>query len=209
MIRLSEDVHVLHGYTLADLDRMARAAMRDARAGVWSSRDRYQHGWDGIVDVLVGAGARPVAGYLIAAGRTEIERAGGVERHHHGLTTGMTAAPRHAIYWRDQSGPTPPAEERIVERLALAQIWATLSPDEREALTVLAVTNSQRGGAEMLGVHYMTVGKWVRRGRTAFLALWHEGETPSRLWRRDRRERRHDLAYTMAHSGTIRRGKRT
>ena len=29
----------------------------------------------------------------------------------------------------------------------------------------------------------------VRRARARFLALWHDGESPSRLWRVDRRDR--------------------
>lgn len=202
---MADDVHVMHGYYMSDLHRMAQAGVTAAAAVQADAHERHQTAWDGVVDALLDATDRPSAGLLVRAARHAVERAWGVERHHHGIASAGGLAPRHVIYWQALGAPSPSPERQVVERLALAQIWTTLGDSEREALTALAVMNSQRGAADMLGVHYMTVGKWVRRGRVSFLALWHEGETPSTLWRRDRRERTHDLAYTMARSGTIRR----
>lgn len=184
------DVHVLHGYYLPDLDRLARAGVRGARSGPGRADDWYRAAWDAIVDALVDAGTHPSEGLLVHAARYAVERAWGVERHHHGIASIGGPAPKFAVYWLGLSGPAPSPEERVVERVALGQIWAQLTDLDREALTVLAATNSMRASAALLDLRYHTYGERVRAARARALALWHEGETPSRIWRRDRRERR-------------------
>jgi hypothetical protein len=77
--------------------------------------------------------------------------------------------------------------------MTLAQIWPRLNDMDRQALTALATANSYTAAANMLGLEYQTFANRVRRARTRFLALWHEGETPSRIWRVDRRERTYEL----------------
>jgi hypothetical protein len=81
--------------------------------------------------------------------------------------------------------PTP--GELIRAGWALAQIWPRLTPATRDALTALATYDDYQRAAESLGLSYATFKSRISEGRRQFLALWHEGETPSRPWLRDRR----------------------
>ena len=90
-------------------------------------------------------------------------------------------------YWRHVAAPDNGPEEKITERLPLAQIWPSLRPVHREALAALAAHGVYQQAAQALGLPYTTFKSRISTARREFLALWHDGETPSRPWVRDRR----------------------
>jgi hypothetical protein len=100
---------------------------------------------------------------------------------------------------RPASGP----EDRVIERIALAQIWPCLRPAHREALLALAAHGDYGLAARALGKPYSTFKADISRARREFLKLWHEGEAPSRPWVRDRRAGpgtdMHSLTYFLRH----------
>jgi hypothetical protein len=98
--------------------------------------------------------------------------------------------PRFYAYWNPAHAPSP--EARVTERHALAQIWPLLRPSEQRALTALAMTGDYEKGAAAAGVATSTFHVLISTGRRRFLAAWHEHETPSRIWRTDRRVRSRD-----------------
>ncbi len=107
----------------------------------------------------------------------------------HGLAHDGTEGPGRNFerYWRAVARPADGPEERLVERLALAQIWPRLTSASRNALTALAVYDDHQRAAAALGISYKAFVSRISEGRSQFLALWHDGETPSRPWVRDRR----------------------
>jgi hypothetical protein len=94
-------------------------------------------------------------------------------------------------YWTSASAPAHSHEDHIVDRLALAQIWTALKPAHRQVLTALAEHEDRRRAERSLNMDPPAFTRALGRARRAFLALWHEGETPSQLWGYDRPGARH------------------
>ncbi|MEU9498212.1 hypothetical protein [Streptomyces sp. NPDC048196] len=181
----------LHGYTLTHLNRITRiAVLRGYLRASGTIADQLETAWHAIVENLCEAEHRPAPSQLIDTARAALSTAFRDELHHHGYVQTDVAAGREAMpafqrYWN------PPAssslEERVVERTALAQIWNQLAPSEQQALEALAATGDYQKAAAAVGKKQGTFNVLVRNGRLRFLAAWHDGEPPSRVWRTDRR----------------------
>lgn len=184
-----------HGYTLADLHGIARLAVHAAgrMAGDW--HDRYDTAWSAVAVALYEAEHWPPAHDLVYAGRVAIWAAVDDERHHAGYykrktigsEAGAGSSPAFQTYWLEFARTAPSPEPRTVESLALAQIWPTLTPGQRRCLAALATFDDYQSAAAALGVSKAAFVSLVATGRRRFLAAWHEGETPSRVWGCDRR----------------------
>jgi hypothetical protein len=181
----------LHGYTLTHLNRITRiAVLRGYLRTSGTIADQLETAWHAIVETLCEADQAPTAGELIDIARAAISAAYRSEMHHHGYIENNAAAGREAMpafqrYWNQPSGST--LEDRVVERTALAQIWDQLAPSEQQALEALAATGDYQQAAAAVGKKQGTFNVLVRNGRMRFLAAWHEGEEPSKVWRTDRR----------------------
>ncbi len=55
------------------------------------------------------------------------------------------------------------------------------------AFLALAAHNDYAKAAEAVGYPYSTFSYLISEARAEFFALWHQGETPSRIWATDRR----------------------
>lgn len=66
--------------------------------------------------------------------------------------------------------------------MALAQIWPRLNPMHRTVLAALAAHNDHARAAAALGISRRLFTHRLSQARQAFLTLWHEGESPSRVW---------------------------
>lgn len=181
-------VPVGHGYTLADLDRIAvRAA-----AGHWSRSGshsgRLAAAWSAAAEALCTTGCQPSLQDLYRAARDGIMRHVAEGRQFYGLSKGSGYTATTAAfegYWYQP--PLTGWEDAIVDRIALGQIWAAISPAHRRALSALADSGGDyRAAADSLGTTYATYRTRLGRARQAFRELWHEGEEPSRQWGRDR-----------------------
>ena len=185
------DAAPLHGYTLTHLNRITRiAVLRGYLRTSGTIADQLETAWHAIVETLCEADEAPTVGELIDAARTALSTAFRDELHHHGYVQTDVAAGREAMpafqrYWNQPTGST--LEDRVVERTALAQIWDQLNPSEQQALEALAATGDYLKAAAAVGKKPGTFNVLVRNGRLRFLNAWHEGETPSKVWRTDRR----------------------
>jgi hypothetical protein len=92
-------------------------------------------------------------------------------------------------FW--SSGVTPSPEDRVVDRLAVDQVLASLKHTYRDAITALALADDYAKGAELLGLNYTAFTARLSIARRQILTLWHEGETPHRVRRTDRRVESH------------------
>ncbi|MCW2899300.1 MAG: hypothetical protein JWO67_1565 [Streptosporangiaceae bacterium] len=194
----TQDVHTLrHGYNLADLDRLAKAACRRAK-GIRSLEFhvRYETAWSGIAEALCSAPEPPSPSELIAAGGKAINDEARAVVHHAGISE-HTWQPMagYERYWQYAGRPTPSPEVRVVEQLALWQIWYRLPEEHRSVFLALAAFGDPDAAAASLGMDYHRFTFLLSRARCAFLNCWHEGEKPSRLWRYTRRWRRDGLGH--------------
>jgi sigma-70-like protein len=201
---------VLHGWTLADLSDLAATVA--ARHRHWwpagDIADQHAAAWEGITWHLCEAQVPPARNDLLAAGLRSLAAHVAGERRHQGRgahNASANAGAKFSAYWDWHSAPAPDPAARITERLAVAQILPALTPRQREALTLLAAYGDYQDAAAAMGVATGTFEVHIKRARKAFLALWHEGETPSRQWRRDKRVfSRTPREAALAECGTMR-----
>ncbi len=198
------DRTALHGYTLTHLNRITRiAVLRGYLRAPGTIADQLETAWHAIVEALCEADEAPTTGELINMARAALSAAYRDELHHHGYVQNDVSAGREAMegfqrYWNKPAGSA--LEDQVVERTALAQIWDQLAPSEQQALEALAATGDYQKAAAAVGKKQATFNVLVRNGRMRFLAAWHEGEEPSRVWRTDRR--------VGSRAGTDTRGRR-
>jgi len=170
------------------------------RRAAWEShwqfigfREKYEIAWSAIAEGLYSCDGPPSDRDLIRIGDKAITRH--VEDHGHMWGTYYYRdgdMPRFEKYWWSQAAPTPSPEGRIVDVVALGQIWPRLTKNSQRVLMALAVHGER--AAESLGKPYSTFVTQIYEARRHFLRLWHEGEQPSRVWGHDRRKREHPLA---------------
>ncbi|PSK93714.1 hypothetical protein CLV63_116121 [Murinocardiopsis flavida] len=188
------DDPVGHGYTAFQAVRLAVWAARECNwVNAMAMTHRAETAWEAITEHLQTAPERPAETELIAVGWKAIKT-----QHYHDLRTrGLAGADKALLsrafvrYWTDLSAPTGGHEDAIVDRLALAQIWAVLRPGHRKVLTALAETEDRHCAGQALGMDPTAFTRALGRARKAFYALWHEGEAPARMWGADRTGERH------------------
>lgn len=83
-------------------------------------------------------------------------------------------------WWFTATSPGP--ENKVTERLALAQIWPRLHPHHQQVLAALADHNDHGLAASSFGISRRMFTHQLSDARPAFLKHWHEGESPSRIW---------------------------
>lgn len=177
------------GFTIRDLDQLAtRAAILCRWADRFPYSERFEIAWAGIVDYLTECDSPPERFHVYRAALRAIGRVSEQELREHGSrhgADGIYATPRFELYWAPK--PAPAADATVVDRLAMWQIWATLRPLHRMAFLALAAHNDYAKAAEAVGYPYSTFSYLISEARAEFFALWHQGETPSRIWATDRR----------------------
>lgn len=199
-----EETAVRHGYSVESIERIAKAAIYNNRwhmAG--DTRARLDTAIYGVVEHLYSSDSRPdvydltnaawracddeVARDLRVRGHRPAERGGGLMQH-------------HLTYWLDWNRHGASPEHRVVEHSALRQILPLLTARQREAVELLAVLEDYQAAADAMGIAIGTFHATIAHARTRFLAYWHEGEAPSRVWGTDRRVQKRGVAR----SGTVR-----
>jgi len=191
------------GYTIASLDTLTRSALSNG----WGARmpGRYDIVWGAIAVSLYAATQPPKPGQLVAAGRNAISIHHHDNHRHWGIRPDGSSRPRYDLYWNEIAAWVASPENGVLERIALAQIWPQLTAGQQQALTALAVHGEYQTAADALGLDYHTFYARIRKGRARFLALWHEGETPSGLWGHDRRGRHIQRSGNDNVMGVVRR----
>ena len=208
------DLPIAHGYTLADVHRLTRTAIhRRSAYSACDADERYAAGWHAAVELLLTAEDPPTRHDLVRAAwdAADYETRRAAEHRGVGRTRGDGsrsdgATVKFWAYWDRGTRTTPSHEAGIVDRIALGQIWPRLTESQRQALTALATLGSYQAAADTLGLDYYAFCRRVSTGRTRYLALWLEGETPRRGWR-DRRIQT-DGGSRQSMSASLRRRRR-
>jgi len=196
--------HLWHGYSMDDLDRLARiAAVRAPGGRILDPRDRYETAWGAIVERLASADTRPGGGHLVAMGAAAVNRAGQDHRHTWGMARTWGSAEGdmggYRRYWELARRSTAAPEEAVVDRTALRQIWPCLSVTHQQVLYALAIHDGDHHeAAHSLGKSLPTFRSHLKNARAAYRALWHEHETPSRMWGKSGQQGRRTAAQALA-----------
>jgi hypothetical protein len=198
------DIHELrHGYNLADLERLAALAVGAAFARAMDYRDRYDAAWFAIVEALYVAKERPEPWSLKQVGSRAVNRLAQDHGRMWGFDRGNPDGGYESMrgflkYWELDRRACSSHEGSVVDRVALWQIWPTLSATHRSVLLAMAAHRDQATAASGLGKSYATIGSHLCDARRKFFALWHEGEKPSRLWAKTHGRRgRHTATQTL------------
>ncbi len=183
-----------HGYTAFQVVRLAVWAARECRwVNGMEMVHRAETAWEAIAEHLHLAVIRPEETELIAIGWKAMKAQHYQDRKAHGLGGKDKALVSRAFvrYWTSASAPAHSHEDLLVDRIALAQIWTALTPTHRQVLTAMAEHDDRRQAERAVNMDAVTFTRTLGRARRAFFALWHEGETPSRMWGYDRSGARH------------------
>jgi DNA-directed RNA polymerase specialized sigma24 family protein len=186
----------LHGYSLADLDRIALHVVRINLAW-WPAgdrRDQRDTAWEGIAEHLCAASSPPSRQDLIEAGRAALSREVKDHARHHGAGSHngiANAGARFAAFWSSASA-VPSPEGPVTERVAVAQVLAALTPRQQDALLALALHGDYWAAAEALGIRPQTFRSLLGRARGEFFRLWFAPDVPPRVKGTDRRTERHE-----------------
>jgi len=179
-----------HGYTLSDLHKIVRwAVTHDYIARTDDMEERSDAALCAVVEELSSADTRPARAHLTEVAKKASSRVVNQNMRHHGVDnrkgTFGQARVEFTRFWVHLSGD--PLADRVVDVVALNQIWVRLSPGQQCALMALALCDDHAKAAETLGLKAGAYKERLRQARIRFLELWHEGESPSCLWARDRR----------------------
>ncbi|MFD8626663.1 hypothetical protein ACFV4E_22730 [Streptomyces hygroscopicus] len=179
------------GWTLADLQRLARTAVLNApffSAG--DRQDYYDEALSAIFMRLVSSDDEPRRSDLLHAADRAITDLVRGQRRDRGY---READEQFRIKWHPQffrywfHDPGVDLSERIAERVAVHQVLDALRPDERAAVEALAACGFYDDAAESLGITVACLKQRLRMARRRFLRLWHYPEAPGPRWRQDRR----------------------
>ena len=185
----------IHGYTLDDMYALARTAV-SAGLSRWPAGNRADQvsvAWEAIAEHLCAAPCPPRRSELIEVAKTAVAREVKAQMRHHGTRRdGTNTGASFARYWDWHSRAAASPEEPVCERLALAQIWVTLTPRQQSALLALAAFGHYPPAITALGIQRVSFMKLIGAARTRFRGHWHEGEIPSRHWGHDRRVAAYD-----------------
>jgi hypothetical protein len=175
-----------HGYTMADVDRIAGRAARQNPNVLLSHEDRCQAAADAVLELILTAAAAPEPALLHRAAFDAVSRALATERHHRGLSARNRdeAAPRSARFWYQ---PTLPFEDELVDQIAVRQVLAGIRPSWRRDLETLAEQGTYEAAARALGTTPVTFRSRISKARAAAAELWFAPESAPGMWGSDRR----------------------
>jgi hypothetical protein len=172
---------VLHGYTMADMSRIARGVvwLKRRQLGPCMPDEALEVAWEAIATVLCEAEERPEESELFALAWSAARRQVSGIRQMHGMTdrgTADTFIAGFTTYWRDLPANF---EDALVERIAFRQAWRALRPYHRATFKAFADAGyRQQPAAELLGVARFTMRQRLALGYAEFAALWYGDEMP-------------------------------
>lgn len=184
---VAEIATVAWGYTMADIDRIAKSVARYSGNVSWLGDrgfgERVDAAWFGIAERLYDIDAypdEPAERDLFIAGRIAVNQQEQQDRQAHGINKSDDFKERKSFgtYWRTVAAPTEDFTDRIAERLALPQALKLLELEEYEAIAALAAFGTYRAASEALGIGENLLWKRISSARRTIIAAWIAPETP-------------------------------
>jgi hypothetical protein len=188
------ELFVIGDYTLREVDDIVRVGIRRSFGAAYSHLDKYGAAWHAVIEALLTTAGTIPRSHLITiatdAARDEIgaqiQAYGAIATGGHGKEFG--AGRGFNTYWSLPHSHSPDPAGPAIDRLALLQIWPVLAEQHRVTFGTFALAdNDPHDAAAALNISLPAFQGRMARARAAFFALWHDGETPSRVWRQDSR----------------------
>jgi hypothetical protein len=185
----NDDVQLRHGYTVAQARSICLGVVKRQtwyHSIALSSHDqRVEVAWHAIIEHLYASDRPPSPVDLMQAASRAVNADVHQAHQFHGRNThdrsAATIIKGFERYWWSTANTTPSPEPTVTEHLALTQIWPKLSPLHQTALAALATHGDHEQAAASLGISRKLFSTQLSDARKAFLAHWHEGESPSRV----------------------------
>lgn len=182
MTAVAETATLVHGYTMADVDRAAaKAAASNSSRSPLPWEDRYEAAWMGIVEALYSATAHVDFPALVLVGLKAVSDESHAYRQAHGMAG---ASKRDGVpsvsfskYWSTR-GSDRDFTDDIAERLAIPAVLSLLTADEYQAIAALAAHGTQERAARALGMHPLKLHARVKSARHRIIQAWLAPETP-------------------------------
>lgn len=187
--RLYDDqTPILHGYTVANVTRIAYVALRAAaERGAHNLDEKRSIAVCAVITELHDHECDPGLSTLMRAAERAVQNATNSDWSNAGYNSKTKEFQKgFHPYWRP--GVAKPLDEAVTERVAVPQILAALTDRQRETVQALVeAEGSHQAAALLLGIRPNSVACNLRNVREAFRALWFEHETPPDVnWRRGR-----------------------
>lgn len=184
-LSVAHQATLVHGWTLADVNRAAGIAVSKHRfSASIDFEDRIDCAWHGVVVELYTRADPPTFHELLRAGIDELNKELGNYRKQYGRPDedGPTT-PNFRRYWlppiRQKHWCDDGFSERLCEHIALRDALAVLTPEHYEAIVTLAAfDNVGARAAEALGMDYKVFMSRIYRARKAMAKVWYDDETP-------------------------------
>lgn len=189
-----EETNVLGGWPVSELMKISKVIGFRHRLAPVDQEEATSLALVAIVELCMTAGTRPEAHELFWAGRSAISLAARQERKHHGYYMNANVGPgerakvtrRFAAYWDDPETAFGEFEETLVERLAVRQVYAALSPRQRMFLDALVTAGTYAGAAALVGMTKSGYHVGLNRARAVARRHWNYPDPPVQMWGRDR-----------------------
>lgn len=182
MSTVAETATLVHGYTMAQVERAAaKAAATNSSHSPLSWDDRYEAAWMGVVEALYGEVTRPDFAALVLAGLKAVSDENHAYRQAHGMGGASKRDGQPSVsfskYWSTRGSDWDFTDE-IAERLSLPVVLGLLTPKQYEAIAALAAHGTQERAAQALGVPALTLHAQVKDARRRIIKAWFAPETP-------------------------------
>lgn len=194
-LRIAEQATLVHGYTMADVERAAQTASRHHRRSLslLDMEDREEIAWGGIVEYLYECGCgRGVCNRrddvsfrdLVLAGIRSLDYAMNDTRRHNGFSTKGGEAANFIKFWlpvrRAKHWSEDGFSDRLCDLMVLRESLGELTDDQYETIATLAAFDGiVRHAANALGVNERTFYSRVTRARARVHEVWVD-ELPDR-----------------------------
>lgn len=182
MSDIAEMAEIVHGYTMADINRAAGTVVtRHAFSSFMDYDERRAIAWHAVVVELFSRIDPPAFTELVRAGFDALSFEANNHSRHHGKPgpDGVRMKAFHKYWLPVKYEYSDGFSDRLVETLALRSALSVLTPSQYEAIATLAVfDNDGKAAAAALGLSADQFAYQVKNGRERINAVWYGDETP-------------------------------
>lgn len=178
---VAEVATLTHGYTMADVDKIAWRAVRRSGVRAMDTSTAYGLAWHGIIECLYAEGDPPDSYELQVRGMTAVRRQRQADLRHYGYDreTG-DERPAFVKFWLPvRTDRADGFTDRLVEAITLPQVLARLTVKQYEVIATLAAYDGDRdAAARALGMNKKAFEFQLYNARDVAAEAWFDDETP-------------------------------
>lgn len=180
---------VRHGYTMRDIDRLAKLSVYRDRTFTSDGHHRYGIAFSAIAESILTALDPPTDQDLVRAGWQAIYADVREMNHVYGRRPDQGAVevaskPRYVTYWTNRPNQF---EDNVTDQIAVWQVMRGLTETETQAIISLAMHDNYAAAAAAIDVKYSTFTMRISSARRKLRTLWFAPDSPPSRRTTDRR----------------------